>query len=107
LDKADKVGVADGLGGLNLVHLAVEGGPVHAFGLVDGIPMPPLARLADGPVIGAVALRAVGETMGLAGGEDARAAGLVELGDEVAALGASPPPAPVAEGVGVVVSSIR
>ena len=47
--------------------------------------LPALERLTDGPVIGALALRAVGKAMGLAGGEDAAPSRLVELGHEIPA----------------------
>jgi hypothetical protein len=35
LDEAGEVSVADGLGGLDLLHLAVEGGPSHPLGFLD------------------------------------------------------------------------
>lgn len=37
LDALNEAGVANGLGGLDLLHLAVEGGPAHALGLADRI----------------------------------------------------------------------
>src|SRR3954447_16831850 len=37
LDELEHVSVAGRLGGLDLLHLAFEGGPTHAVGLVDGI----------------------------------------------------------------------
>jgi len=60
LDEPDKVSIADSLGGLDLIHPAVEGRPAYAVGLVDGISgaaicsetVPALERLADGPIIG-------------------------------------------------------
>ncbi|WP_147022678.1 hypothetical protein [Microvirga aerophila] len=60
LNELEEMSVADHLSGLNLLHLAVEVGPAHAFGHVDGISnvavrseLPPAPEhLADGPVIG-------------------------------------------------------
>ena len=113
LDEQEQASVHDRLRGLDLLHLAVEGGPTHAPGLVDGIAdtslrseaLAALERLVDGPVIGALALRAIGEAMGLAGGKEPVPGRLVELGDEIAALGADPPPAAAPKGWGVVASS--
>jgi hypothetical protein len=107
LDEPEETGIADGLGGLDLLHLAVEGGPPHPLGFVDRIAnaairsktAPALERLADGAVIGALALGAVGEAMGLAGGEDPVPGRLVELGDEIPTAWADPPPAPAAQGL--------
>jgi len=81
------VGIADGLGRLELLQLAVKGGPTHAFGLVDASSdaairaeaLAALEGLGDGAVMRALALRAVSKTMGFARGEDASSAGLVEV----------------------------
>jgi hypothetical protein len=108
LDELEKTGVADRLGGLDLLHLAVEGGPAHAMGLVDRIAnaavrsetLAALERLTDGTIVGTLALAAVGQAMGLAGGEECASSGLVELRHEIPALGADPPPAPAAQGLG-------
>jgi hypothetical protein len=69
LDELEEAGIADGLCGLDLLQFALEGGPAHAFGLVDGISNATISsetpsaleRLTDGAVIGALALAAVGE----------------------------------------------
>jgi hypothetical protein len=37
LDEPKETGIADGLCGFNLLHLAVEGDPAHSLGFVDGI----------------------------------------------------------------------
>jgi hypothetical protein len=37
LEEQREVGIADGLCGLDPLYLAVEGGPAHALGLVDGV----------------------------------------------------------------------
>jgi hypothetical protein len=37
LDEQEEPCIANGLCGLDLIHLAAEGGPTHALGLVDGI----------------------------------------------------------------------
>ena len=94
LDELEKVGIADGLCGLDLIHLAVEGGPAHAMRLADRITNaavrsetpPALERLADGPIVGTLALRAVGEAMDLVGGKDPVPGWLVELGDKIPPL---------------------
>jgi hypothetical protein len=76
LDKLDELSVADGLSGFDLIHLAVESGPAHALVLVDRIAtnallrskaLAALERLTNCPVIRALSLGAVGQTMGLAG----------------------------------------
>ena len=99
MDEEEQVRVADGLCGLDLLHLPVEGSPAHALGLVDGIAnaavrsetVAALERLADGAVIRALPLAAVGKAMGLAGGEDPATSWHVELGHEIATPWADPP----------------
>ena len=99
LDEPEETGIADGLCGLDLLHLAVKGGPAHPLGLVDGIAdaaicsktVAALERLADGAVIRALPLAAVGKAMGLAGGEDPATGWHVELGHEIATPWADPP----------------
>jgi hypothetical protein len=67
------VSIADGLCGLDLLHLTVKGGPAHALGLVDGISdasirskmLSALECLTDGSVIEALSLAAVGKSMSL------------------------------------------
>ena len=101
------------LGLLQAVHLAVEGGQAHALGFLDVIPDPAgraealsLKGLAQGAVVGALALGVAGKAMGLAGGGDACTAGLVELRDEIATLRADHQRRPP-KGWGVVVNSTR
>jgi hypothetical protein len=84
LDEPEKSGIADGLGDFDLAHLAIEGGPAHALGLVDGIAnaavrseaLPALEGLTDGSVIGALALRAVGKPGALREAKNVPPAGL-------------------------------
>jgi hypothetical protein len=84
LNELEVTGTADRLCGLDLIHLAIEGGPAHALGLVDGIAnaavrsetVPALERLTDGAVIGALALRAVGKPGALREAKNVPPAGL-------------------------------
>jgi hypothetical protein len=63
LYKPEETCIADGLCGLDLVHLAVKGGPAHAMRLVDGI-----ASLVewgcDFPVLNGMAIKAAGAASG-------------------------------------------
>ncbi len=107
LEEQGEAGVADGLCGLDPFHFALEGGPAHALGLVDGISdatirseaLAALECLADGPIIGALTLATVGEAMSLAGGEDPASCRLVEFSNETIAPGADPPPTPTTKGL--------
>jgi hypothetical protein len=64
LDEPEETGIADSLCSLNLIHLAVEGGPAHVLGLVDGIAdaairsetLAAFKCLSDGAVIRALPL---------------------------------------------------
>jgi hypothetical protein len=92
LEDSHQVCVADGFCGLDLIHLAVECGPAYALKLVDRIANASICSemlaapegLADGSVMRALALAAVGKTMGLVGGKDPVS---VELGYKIAAPG--------------------
>ncbi len=74
LDEPEEMSIANGLGGLDLIHLAVEGGPAQALRLVDGISnaairseaLAALECLTDGSVIGALPLAMVRQAMSLA-----------------------------------------
>ena len=100
-------GCNDGLGGFDLLDLAVERLPAHPLGLFDVVadaavspePMAELEGTADGPVVGRLALRFVSEPIGPLRGEGEGTCWEVELGNAAAGLGADEPPAPAAKGL--------
>jgi len=108
LDEPEETSIADGLCGLDLIHPVIEGCPGHAVELVDGTTnaavgskmSAALERLTDGAVIRALPLGVVGQTMGLAGGEDPATGWLVALGDKNPTTWADPPPALAAQRLG-------
>jgi hypothetical protein len=71
LNEDPEVAVDDGLSGLDLLHFAVEGSPVHPLGLGTVVadaargpePVAALEGATDGAIVGRLALGSVGEAV--------------------------------------------